>query len=313
MLTSSFHVGQTVKASTTAALVIVATALTVLSLSAEQPASASSNRPGLIAFTRYRLQNSPLWSEIWVARPDGSQPVKVSHSANAVEDDQAHFSPDGRWIVFDRCTQRRPVLGLARPARRHRSGSSRRCRAPSQRATTRTRRSLPTAGTSSIRARMGHRQARDDLRQRPDRALLDRRDEPRRLAPSRPARARQLAGRVRGAATDAERTNAPLPLIHLAPGSHHADALFVAPRTGGPARRITPLKLWASGGEISPDGQHVLFHSTFVSGELTPGNAMYTVVDQRSRPPSVDPAVVHELRPDRVVLTRRPLDRVRDE
>ena len=26
---------------------------------------------GLIAFTRYRLQNNPLWSEIFVADPDG--------------------------------------------------------------------------------------------------------------------------------------------------------------------------------------------------------------------------------------------------
>ena len=61
------------------------------------------------------------------------------------------------------------------------------------------------------------------------------------------------------------------------PGQITPDALFVAPRAGGVARRITPLKLWASGGEVSTDGQHVLFHSTFVSGELTPGNALYTV------------------------------------
>lgn len=55
------------------------------------------------------------------------------------------------------------------------------------------------------------------------------------------------------------------------------DALFAAPRMGSVARRITPLKLWAGGEEISPDGTHVLFKSTFVSGELTPGNALYTV------------------------------------
>ena len=65
-------------------------------------------RNGLIAFTRYRLQNSPLWSEIWVANPDGTGAHKVSRSPKPVEDDQARWSPDGRSIVFDRCTSSGP-------------------------------------------------------------------------------------------------------------------------------------------------------------------------------------------------------------
>ena len=71
---------------------------------------------GLIAFTRYRLQDTPIWSEIFVANPDGSGERKVSHSPTAVEDDQAHWSPDGKWIVFDRCTANGPCsLWLVRP------------------------------------------------------------------------------------------------------------------------------------------------------------------------------------------------------
>lgn len=62
----------------------------------------------MVAFTRYRLQNAPIWSEIFVARPDGSGVRKVSHSKVAVEDDQAQWSPDGNWIVFDRCTSKGP-------------------------------------------------------------------------------------------------------------------------------------------------------------------------------------------------------------
>jgi hypothetical protein len=71
---------------------------------------------GLIAFTRYRLQNNPLWSEIFVANPDGTGARKISHSPTAVEDDQAHWSPDGKWIVFDRCTSSGPCsIWLVRP------------------------------------------------------------------------------------------------------------------------------------------------------------------------------------------------------
>lgn len=90
---------------------IILFALVAAVLTAPASASNTTSRDhssGLIAFTRYRFQNSPLWSEIWVARPDGSHAVKVSHSPKAAEDDQAQFSPDGRWIVFDRCTQDGP-------------------------------------------------------------------------------------------------------------------------------------------------------------------------------------------------------------
>jgi Tol biopolymer transport system component len=60
---------------------------------------------GLIAFTRYRLQDNPLWSEIYVANPDGTGTRRVSSSPTAVEDNHAQWSPDGKRILFDRCTK----------------------------------------------------------------------------------------------------------------------------------------------------------------------------------------------------------------
>ncbi|MGA8941619.1 MAG: hypothetical protein WB502_02735 [Thermoactinomyces sp.] len=276
MLTSSFHVGQTVKASTTAALVIVATALTVLSLSAEQPASASSNRPGLIAFTRYRLQNDPLWSEIWVVRPDGSHPVKISHSPTAVEDDQAHFSPDGRWIVFDRCTHDGPCsVWLVHPDGTGQVRVKVQCAEPtcddSNASFAPDGRHLVVEhewgavkhGTITDNDQIEHSSIVETNLDGSGAVVLRELDswqggfEAPRLTPN----GRTLLFRS----------------YTWHPDRITPDALYVASRKRGPARRITPLKLWASGGEISPDGQHVLFRSTYESGELTPGNAMYTV------------------------------------
>ena len=71
--------------------------------SAPHASIANHGENGLIAFTRYRRQDDPIWSEIFVANPDGSGVRRVSRSPEAVEDDQAHWSPDGAWIVFARC------------------------------------------------------------------------------------------------------------------------------------------------------------------------------------------------------------------
>src|ERR1700731_3313426 len=92
-------------------LMAVAFAASVAGIAAAAAAFAHATTPGrdgMIAFTRYRLQNSPIWSEIFVAHPDGRGLRRGSHSTVAVEDDQAHWSPDGNWIVFDRCTSKGP-------------------------------------------------------------------------------------------------------------------------------------------------------------------------------------------------------------
>ena len=87
-------------------------ALVGTAITASRSGATTPGRNGLIAFTRYRLQNSPLWSEIWIANPDGTGTHKVSHSAKAVEDDGAQWSPRGDLIVFQRCVGNAPCSVL---------------------------------------------------------------------------------------------------------------------------------------------------------------------------------------------------------
>ena len=153
----------------------LAAALTLGALTTLAHATAPGKN-GLIAFTRWRLQDNPLWSEIFVANPDGTGERQVSHSTSAVEDNHAHWSPDGKWIVFDRCTANGPCsLWLVRPdgAGQHRLSPP--CSVESsaigllrrQRPVLRPRRS-----TRRVHARVGPRQA--DRSRRPDRALRGR-------------------------------------------------------------------------------------------------------------------------------------------
>ena len=94
---------------------LVAVCVAVLAGSAGAQPKANRGH-GLIAFTRYRLQDSPIWSEIWVARPDGSGARKISHSGNAVEDDGAQWSPRGDLVVFQRCPADKPCsVWVVRP------------------------------------------------------------------------------------------------------------------------------------------------------------------------------------------------------
>lgn len=82
------------------------------------PAFAHATTPGSngqIAFTRYRLQDNPLWSEIYVANQDGSVEHRVSHAARARLDKQPHWSPDGKLIVFTRCATFVCSIWLVKP------------------------------------------------------------------------------------------------------------------------------------------------------------------------------------------------------
>jgi TolB protein len=84
--------------------IVAVIALTVVIAGATAAIAASAPAPsGRIAFMRYRLQNDPLWSELFVANADGSHERKLTHAPNGFEDDHASWSPNGSSIAFQRC------------------------------------------------------------------------------------------------------------------------------------------------------------------------------------------------------------------
>jgi TolB protein len=70
-------------------------------------ASASGQqRQGLVAFSRYRLSDNPVWKEIWVVKPDGSGLRRVVRTPNNYLDDDPTWSGDGSKLLFTRCAPR---------------------------------------------------------------------------------------------------------------------------------------------------------------------------------------------------------------
>jgi Tol biopolymer transport system component len=246
------------------------------------PSSATTpGRNGLIAFTRYRLQNAPIWSEIWVANPDGTGARKVSHSSTAAEDDQAHWSPDGTWIVFDRCTSNEPCsLWLVRP-----DGSDQHQLSPACRSTRPATACADDRGPSFAPdgrhvvfthdwGRVKHLSLGDEIEHSAIATVdLDGKHLTilRRLAP--------YAGELQsprispnGKFIVFDRGNS----ASVRPAG--GDALFVTGVNGGPTRQLTPWRLSAGSPDWSPDGTRVLFKQFIPgAGELTPGTNLYTI------------------------------------
>ena len=83
--------------------VALAAVLTALVWTLLAQASPSSGR-GKIAFARYRFVDSPLRREIWVANPDGTGLRRVSLAPANVADTSPSWSPDGKRLVFTRCS-----------------------------------------------------------------------------------------------------------------------------------------------------------------------------------------------------------------
>ncbi len=74
-----------------------------LGLQATGAQGTAPGRDGRIAYYRYRLQNDPLWSEIYVTNVDGSGAHKVSHAPDGFQDEAPDWAPDGSRIAFQRC------------------------------------------------------------------------------------------------------------------------------------------------------------------------------------------------------------------
>jgi Tol biopolymer transport system component len=236
---------------------------------------------GLIAFTRYRLQNAPIWSEIFVANPDGSGLRKVSHSPVAAEDDQAHWSPDGNWIVFDRCTSKGSCsLWLVRPDGTGQRRLSPPCPAsrPSSVCADDSGPSFAPDGQHVVFTHEWGRIKRTSLGDQIEHSAIATVDlEGKHLSILRqlPPYAGDLqAPRIspNGKLVVFDRYNS----ASARPAG--GDALFISSVGGSGARQLTPWRLSAGSPDWSPDSKQVLFKE-FIQGasELTPGTNLYTI------------------------------------
>ena len=258
---------------------IVVLVLTVASICSATASGSRQSSHGLIAFTRYRLQNSPIWSEIWVANADGTGTHKVSRSPKAVEDDQAHWSPDGRWIVFDRCTSGPCSIWLVRP-----DGSGQRRIAPT--CTSTTSQSLCEDASASFTPDGRHvvfthawgRVKKTSLGDEIEHSAIATTD----LNGEHLTILRQLAPYTGDLQSPRISPDGRL-LVFDRYNSAFArpaggDALFIARLHGGVPRQLTPWQESAGSPDWSPDGKEILF-KRFISGagELTPGTNLYTI------------------------------------
>lgn len=233
---------------------------------------------GLLAFTRYRLQNAPLWSEIFVANPDGSGARRVSHSPTAVEDDQAHWSPDGSWIVFDRCTANAPCsVWLVRP-----DGTGQRRLTPS----CHTHAACYDEGGPSFTPDGRHIVLTHEWGQVKHTTLGDQIEHSAIAERNLDGCGLKIIRRLDGYQGDllAPRISPNGKLIVFDRSNSTSarpaggDALFVTGVNGGAPRQLTSWRLSAGSPDWSPDGKQVLFKRNIQgASELTPGTNLYTI------------------------------------
>ena len=262
------------------ALASLSIAITVALLANAAEATAPGKN-GMIAFTRYRLQDKPLRSEIFVVQPDGSGLRKVSHSAVAVEDDQAHWSPNGRWIVFDRCMSKGPCsVWLVRP-----DGSGQRRLSPTCPPNRPPSACLDEAGPSfapdgrhvvfTLAWGSVKKTSLGDEVEHSAIATVDLEGKHLTILRQLPPYAGDLqAPRISpdGKLIVFDRYNSAF--AHPAGG----DALFISSISGGPARQLTPWRLSAGSPDWSPDSKQVLFKVGIPGvGELNPGSNLYEI------------------------------------
>jgi Tol biopolymer transport system component len=245
------------------------------------PALAHATTPGgngKIAFTRYRLQDNPLRSEIWVANPDGSGERRVSHSTRAVVDNHAQWSPDGKRIVFDRCTTHVCSIWVVDADGTHQRRLSPACPAD---------RPPPVCSDDSFPSfmpngrrivfvhasgRIRHGATGDWVAS----SEIVQRD----LRGGKLKVLRRLAG-FRGDYESPEVSPDGTRLVFRIESSgrvspKYGKALFVANLGGGKQRRLTPWSLRGLNPDWAPDGSRILFASDVPAGHLAPGTDLYT-------------------------------------
>lgn len=232
---------------------------------------------GRVAFTRYRLQNTPLWSEIWVVRPDGSHAVKVSHSSKAVEDDGAQWSPRGNFIVFTRCSATAPCsVWVMRPdgSGQHRIASCAELGGCNDSAP-----SFAPDGKHLVFARDWGRVKQGSIpnNDQVDHSAIIEAD----LAGGHPRVLLHADGYTGGFASPKVSPDGKKLLFDRYgwnPAHRTPDVLSVANIDGTAEHRVLPRSMQAQGGTWSPDSSTILFKPSKPDvGELTPGSNLYTV------------------------------------
>ena len=239
--------------------------------------TATTRSDGLIAFTRYRLQDSPIWSEIWVARPDGSGARKISHSARAAEDDGSQWSPRGDWVAFDRC----PGSGLCSVWLVHPDGSAQhRIAACGERGGCNDSGiSFAPDGRHVVFVREWGVVRQGSV---PDDDQIDHSTVVETDLDGGHLRTLLRADGYTGGFASPRFAPGGRALLYDQYGWNPArrvpDVLYVSSPDGSNRHRVTPARLPAGSGSWSPDGRTILFKPALPNvDELTPGTDLYSV------------------------------------
>lgn len=245
------------------------------------PAFAHATTPGSngqIAFTRYRLQDNPLWSEIWVANQDGSGEHRVSHSARAFVDRQPHWSPDGKQIAFTRCGKFVCSIWLVRPDGTEQHPLTRICWAKPPACPDNSHPSFAPDGRHVVFVNETGR-----IRERPTGGEIENSEIVTTDLQGGHTKVLRRSTGFRVGFGQPELSPDGTKLVYRRYNSSrtrpvYRRALFVVNVNGSRLRRLTPWSLRATGGDWAPDGSRILFASNaFKDDNLAPGTNLYSI------------------------------------